>query len=116
MSYTRVIPRDLFNEANLLKCIGRLYLNLESLNTQHAEIEHDGETFDVQQNPDDGSISVANVSLFVRGYEYPLHRPLNSRDAWPLYLTTGDGDDIEVFSDDGEFSPEMLTLLGVTSP
>ncbi len=27
--YARVIPRDLFNEANLLKCFGNLYLRLE---------------------------------------------------------------------------------------
>ena len=28
MSYARVIPRDLFNEANLLKCLGKVALIL----------------------------------------------------------------------------------------
>lgn len=27
MTYRRVIPRDLFNEADLLKCLGRLYID-----------------------------------------------------------------------------------------
>ena len=31
MSYPRVIPRDLFNEASLLKCYGQVYLKLEEL-------------------------------------------------------------------------------------
>lgn len=29
MTYLRVIPRDLFNEAKLLKCLGKLYLEAE---------------------------------------------------------------------------------------
>lgn len=28
-NYERVVPRDLFNEANLLKCIGKLVLEIE---------------------------------------------------------------------------------------
>jgi hypothetical protein len=34
MGYTRVIPRDLFNEANLLKCIGGLYIALEHVESR----------------------------------------------------------------------------------
>lgn len=31
MSYFRVIPRDLFNEASLLKCYGRLAILLDDM-------------------------------------------------------------------------------------
>jgi len=49
MSYTRVIPRDLFNEANLLKCYGQIYIEVERMSLPdpraYVEIEHDGGAF-----------------------------------------------------------------------
>jgi hypothetical protein len=51
------------------------------------------------------------VNLVVRGQVQRLSRPLNSREAFPLYLETDDGDEIEVFSAGGQFTPEMLVFL-----
>lgn len=110
MSYIRVIPRDLFNEANLLKCMGRTYINLETANLPHVELHHDGEAFDIVQSEDDGSLSVANVLLRVRESYYSLSRPLNSREAWPLYLTTAN-DVLSVFDDAGNFTDELIEFL-----
>jgi hypothetical protein len=62
-------------------------------------------------NEDDGSLTLANVVLLVRGNECSLWRPMNSREAWPLYLTTEDGDALSVFDEQGEFSAEMLAFL-----
>jgi hypothetical protein len=112
VSYIRVIPRDLFNEANLLKCLGKIYLCLEILNIPRVSIEHDGDSFDIVQNQDSGGIYARNVVLTVRGEEVHLERPLNSRSAWPLYLTTLDETEIEVFDGFGNFSLEMLKFLG----
>lgn len=109
--YMRVIPRDLFNEANLLKCFGQLYLQLEILNTPDVELLHDGEAFDIGQHGDSGGLYIRNVSLIVRGEAMPIHRPLNSRYAWPLYLTTADDEEISVFDDNGRLSNEMLQFL-----
>jgi hypothetical protein len=111
MSYLRVIPRDLFNEASLLKCYGRIYINLETANVPGVELEHDHEAFDVQQDPADGSIYVANVKLVVRGKVCRLRRPINSREAWPLYLVDDEDGDMEVFNEDGMFTQEMLDFL-----
>ncbi|WP_434716076.1 hypothetical protein [Paraburkholderia sp. A3RO-2L] len=111
MSYSRVIPRDLFNEANLLKCYGRLYINLETADAPAVKLEHDGAAFDVQQDESSGAIFVANVKLKVRGVARRLYRPLNSREAWPLYLALDDDSEIEVFNEDGSFSGEMLEFL-----
>lgn len=121
MSYIRVIPRDLFNESSLLKCIGRIYINLENaVRADEAELRDEtelGEPFNVIQSPDDGSIYLANVSLYVRRRKVHLSRPLNSRDPWPLWAiipldVAGDeGEEIEVFTDEGEFSPDFLDYI-----
>lgn len=110
--YLRVIPRDLFNEANLLKCLGKLYLCLETLNPEGVTLEHDGEAFEIDQSEDSGGLFVRNVTLIVRGEEVHLWRPLNSRHAWPLYLTLDlDDEEYSVFDDDGNLSIEMLKFL-----
>lgn len=111
MSYKRVIPRDLFNEANLLKCYGRLYLKLETAELLHVELQHDGAAFDVQQDPSSGGLFLANVSLRVRDETFRLHRPLNSRGEWPLYLTDENEEEFTVFADDGSFADEFTDFL-----
>lgn len=109
MSYLRVIPRDLFNEASLLKCYGRLYLALEKLGMEH-QLVHFGNAFRVDQNEADGSISIANVALAVRGWRVTLFRPLNARAPWPLWARLND-EDCQVFDDAGQLTPEMLEFL-----
>lgn len=123
MSYIRVIPRDLFNEANLLKCLGQIYLNLEKLNIPGVSLEHDGESFDIIQNPNDGSISVDNITLWKGELGHSnvnisiiyFSRPLNSRDPWPLITSIPDENDnwneINVFNPDGTFSELMIEFL-----
>jgi hypothetical protein len=114
MSYNRVIPRDLFNEANLLKCYGQLYLKLEELNIPGVLLEHSGEAFDVWQNPDDGSTTVVNIELMKGGdgdtRMIGLYRPMNSREPWPLYAML-DYEEVAVFNDDGSLTGEFITLL-----
>lgn len=116
MSYIRVIPRDLFNEANLLKCYGKIYINLETANIPDVELEHNGDAFNVEQDENSGNLSLSNVTLKVRGKAFQPYRPLNSRAAWPLYLVDENGEEIEVFEEDGSFTDEMFDFLrGVTS-
>lgn len=101
--YFREIPRDLFNEANLLKCLGALYIETE--NYQHIEISYDHKAFNIAQDPADGSLFCVNVKLLVNGQEIKLFRPLNSRDPYPLFFYDED-DEIaeEVFTDKGKLS------------
>lgn len=113
MSYIRVIPRDLFNEANLFKCLAQLEILTDNPNINaRVEIrrgfEWDG--FGVRQYQMDGSIEANNVMVYVGRYSYVHHfRPLNSRQPWPLYVRI-EQDDIEVFTDDGKLSPAFLEL------
>lgn len=106
MSYKRVIPRDLFNEANLLKCYGKLWIELEKLNLEKLISHVDNDlNFDIVQDID-GDLTIDNVYL----RNTKLRRPLNSRDPWPLYAMH---DDIEyvVFCHDGTLTDEFKKLL-----
>lgn len=114
MTYIRVLPRDLFNEANLLKCLGALWICLDGYGTAARFDVEDAPVFDIQQDEGDGSISVANLPFSVGGRRCHLSRPLNSRHPWPLYLSMPDNPDFEViavFDDDGGLSDAMLDLI-----
>lgn len=119
MNYIRVIPRDLFNEASLLKCYGKLYLNLEHYPHAKAELNYlnDGDVsgFGIWQNEATGGLTITNIELVVRGNSYPLERPLNSRRPYPLYVTVDD-EAISVFDDDGGFTEEMEAFLSGPDP
>lgn len=114
MTYRRVIPRDLFNEANLLKCLGALYISLDGDAAHFATfVQDDLPSFIIEQNMDDGSISVVNIGFHIKGVPYELIRPLNSRRPWPLYcrdLTSG-ADDVPVFTEQGTLTMEFTKLI-----
>lgn len=112
MTFPLEIPRDLFNDANLLKCYGQVFINLETAQAPDAELIHDGKPFFIVRELGDGSTWVANVKLKVRGTAYHVFRPSNSRYPWPLYLRDQDGDEVEIFADDGSFTEEMLKFIG----
>lgn len=103
MSYLRVIPRDLFNEANLLKCIGRLTLlihdgKLPGWSFEHEDYFDDG--FIIEQNGHDGSLYLRSIDFFYKGHLVTFSRPMNSRQPYPLVEdTTGEF----IFDDKGNF-------------
>ena len=114
MTYRRVIPRDLFNEANLLKNLGRLYLNLETLNLERVNLDYYGEGstegFDIHRTVD-GDIYADNITLHIHGIPHTILRPLNSRRPYPVYVIKLDQSTLEVFNDDGTFHKEFLDYL-----
>lgn len=116
-NYRRVLPRDLFNEANLLKCLGRLWIVLDDRRGHTARIvEEDVPAFDIVQNEATGGIYVRNLTFAVGGREFDLERPLNSRQPWPLYVSAADDPDFEeiaVFDDGGQLTPEMRAFIGL---
>ena len=108
-TYIRVIPRDLFNEANLLKCLGQLYIQLELKGGHHSwSLNHTGDRFEIEQDESDGSTSVANFWLSFDGQVYFFNRPLNSREPWPLYVRDTD---VAVFDSYGKLTEEFLHLI-----
>ena len=78
-NYKRVTPRDLFNEAKLLKCIGRISLfilenQIKGLNYEHTTDDNEG--FTIVQDKSDGSISIWNIHF-------------SDAQGEPVYFSTG---------------------------
>src|SRR5690606_7315357 len=103
------------NEADLLKCLGRLWLALDERRGHGAVLDwadegDDWRGFDVRQDYADGSICATSLRLRIDGQPVHLFRPLNARDKWPLWARLGD-DDVRVFDLDGDLSPEFWTAI-----
>jgi hypothetical protein len=111
-SYQRVVPRDLFNEAKLLKCLGLLYIAAERRSDLTVDNDRmdDGEGFDIQQDRSTGGISVTNVTVTFRGRTIYCYTGLNSRATYPLVATFGD-EEAFVFDEGGGLSDEFLSLV-----
>lgn len=114
MSYMRVIPRDLFNESNLLKCYGQLallILDYKFASNPHFDEPDAQEPFVIEQD-EDGALFIYNLPFYVNDRLYALRRPLNSRETYPLYLSSWDWEEpISVFTVEGKFTEEMRKLL-----
>lgn len=106
MSYRRVLPRDLFNEAKLLKCIGVVVLAI--MDRKVAGLKMDDSKcaygFKVDQDPSDGSFMVSNLTFTALNGELVHFRsPLNSRLSYPL-MVTFHNEDYRVLNEDGEWA------------
>jgi hypothetical protein len=114
LNYSRVLPRDLFNEAKLLNCMGRLCLLItDDLTPVKMFMDESGEPFKIGLLQD-GSLTIDNLTIKINGkYGKPCRfkTTYNSRSPSPLYVQDGTGDqytDILVFEDDGEFSQDFI--------
>ncbi len=114
--YQRVIPRDLFNEAMLLKCLGQMSLiihNYEGSDKWGLTIEHDDssyEGFSIDNERYSGDLSCDNITVCVAGESIKLSCGLNSREPYPLIFDEGDHEGF-VFDDNGEFTGEFVDFL-----
>lgn len=100
MKYLRVVPRDLFNEADLLKMLGKVIIFILDEAKLPWEYDHDGEPFEISQDDSNGSIECVNLKFAIAGNKVKFTRPLNSREPWSLtahYL----GQDFPVFDNKG---------------
>lgn len=115
MAYVRVLPRDLFNESNLLKCLGRLWIILDETHGHNAKfITEDADCFEIDQSESSGCTYVRNIDFEIAGEAYSLTRPLNARSAWPLYAVNCETDDeTSVFDNEGNLSADMRALIGL---
>jgi hypothetical protein len=118
--YQRVIPRDLFNEAKLLKCLGRLVICSEAQANNTVEVryfDHDDNGFSIQQDPADGTLYSNNISVYVNKARVHVFSNYNSKADWPLnayvmrsgYAMT-DTELVPVFDDAGNLTVDFLKL------
>ncbi len=117
MSYFRVIPRDLFNESKLLKCIGRLCLLIhdnkapEELSFEETE---EGDRFKIELI-ESGELFVSNLRFYVKGAInndgiVTFKTAYNSKEPYPLFMEYC-FDETKVFDDEGEFTEEFLNEI-----
>tara|TARA_Y100001972_G_C7615727_1_gene308730 strand:- start:799 stop:1152 length:354 start_codon:yes stop_codon:yes gene_type:complete len=82
--HQRAIPRDLFNEAKLLKCWGNLSLKIhDNLSPVPMRIEWDNQPFDIKYDID-GDTYIANMKLYVNDQIQEVRCLMNSKDNYPM--------------------------------
>jgi hypothetical protein len=108
-TYTRVIPRDFFNEAKLLKCMGQLSLKiLDGMLPTGVDIliEESGEPFEINRTID-GNIFVVNYYVTVNQMPVQFATKLNSKEPYPL-MAIVDYEEYEVFDNNGNFTTDFI--------
>lgn len=117
VTHKREIPRDLFNEAKLLKCLGQLALLVhdEKLPTHVRLTQRDPvDGFHIEHDASSGDLFCKNVRLTVYGSPVDLLLPMNSRDPYPLLFADEVTDaGIAVFHDDGSLTSEFLERVNL---
>lgn len=106
--YTTTAPRDLFNQAKLLKCLGKLCVMIVN---QAKEMENvqliepgPGEGYDIGQDPGSGDIACTTLQFVFKGQTLVLSCGLNSREDWPLvFHHPVDETEYDVFTGHGSF-------------
>lgn len=122
MNYTRVLPRDLFNEAKLLKELGFLSLAVHDGKRDCGrilEVAYDGEPFDICLS-DSGDLYVVNLAFLSKktGEEVYVFTRCNSRKENALSFEFS-YKEIEVSGsvfEGKDFSEDFLELLLLLDP
>lgn len=109
-NYMRVIPRDLFNEAKLLKCIGQLVLKIHDRQTPCLMgVIETGEPFKIGLN-DEGSLRITNLDILINKKKYIFKTTYNSKSNYPLFVEH-DYCDHKVFNESGDFDQEFIEFV-----
>jgi len=87
INYNRVIPRDLFNESKLLKCIGKLTLLIhDNLAPFGLKFEHDEEPFKIGLT-NCGHLKIQNITFVYSShtdFELGFKTVYNSKSNFPF--------------------------------
>jgi hypothetical protein len=108
----RVLPRDAFNDANLLKCIGQLTLLIEDGKIDGLSYEYDGEPFNICQDETSGETYVENIRFYhtKSGKTFYHSRPMNSCHSYPLTFTVDNDTENEIYyplNEKGQFQMSL---------
>ncbi len=106
-NYTRVLPRDLFNESKLLKCIGKLCLLIhDELVPVKMGLSDNGESFKVGMLQE-GSLTIQNLEISIKKKVYTFKTTYNGKSNYPLFVEN-DYCDYRVFDENGNFDEEFI--------
>lgn len=110
--YHRIIPRDFFNEAKLLKCMGVLQLRIVDDQLPPGldiKIDESGEPFEICRDEASSRLIVINYPTTINKVEVIFQTALNSQRPYPFYCQVGE-EEIEVFDDKGNFTEDFCNL------
>lgn len=115
MEYQRILPRDLFNEAKLLKCIGLVCLRILDNQTPcpMSNSEMDG-AFEIALL-DEGSLTITNLHINIQGKPFLFKTSYNSKANYPLFLEY-DCCDYRVFDEQGNWDADFIEFCETVSP
>lgn len=118
MAYSRVIPRDLFNEAKLLKCLGQLALIIHNGRDKQwgaipaaLQADCDGRPFVIEQRDSDGGLYAIHPWFTLRGQRLVLYTAYNSQEPYPLLCEMPGPTEIEVLDEDGDLTEEFYDYI-----
>lgn len=104
--YPRVLPRDLFNESKLIKCIGRLVLLLhDGFSLNGLRFDHDGDPFLISLT-DDGYLTISNVFFTLNNNLLFFKSLYNSKNNYCLFCEHNYNEYL-VLNEDGNYTDEF---------
>jgi len=109
--YPRVLPRDLFNEAKLLKDLGFLILRIQN-KTAPSGLSFDKirqERFVICQDQSTGDLFVSNVRVKIEDEFVYLYHPYNEKNSPSLRFECGKYQG-KVFEIEGVFSESFKAM------
>lgn len=112
-NYPRVLPRDLFNESKLLKCLGRIVMFIEDgMAPKNLVYGYTGSNTDpfMVGLVDDGHLKLLGLHFSCSHALLEMKIAYNTKGVWPLLC---DYEDVEykVFTEDGILTQEFLQFL-----
>lgn len=114
-NYSRVMPRDLFNESKLLKCLGKILILADTTECYSITYEWDGEPWRVGRADHGNEWECMNIQWQVNGKPCRIFVTQNITDTWGCYLETDEREyDVFEVNAKGEvnsFSEELLSLM-----
>ena len=108
-NYIRVVPRDFFNEAKLLKCMGVLALAISDYKLPEnikIEINESGKPFEILLNEEFDLLVVSNYEVKINGEEYIVGTSYNSKSNFPFKVV--DDEEILIFDENGKFTLDFI--------
>jgi len=116
--FRRVLPRDLFIESQLLKCLGKLVIHCDENAAAVAGMRYysDDTThlvgFDVRQDSTSGMLIAASLYFGVNGQRMYFGVVYGTKKSkWPLELMDDALGYVEAFDEDGNITPELTARL-----
>jgi len=110
IEYIRVLPRDLFNEAKLLKCLGVLVLQIEDRTAPEGlSYTHNGKPFRVVLL-EMGALMVTNLHFWFGEKELTFISTYNSKSNFPFFCFEKDVE-YPVFDESGKWDAEFMEFI-----